>query len=556
MVDDPFRLAVSITAPDGKLVRWGGDEPDVENVPQGIRFGTTMPGGFNNFGCTLGRRLHLPRADQGLFYDIRCYGPGGRSAWEGRASAFPGRRQEQQSIDCNAVGWWEHLNDDATCREIYVDPDLSHWIGPSVGRRLALISGATFAPVDPSVQPDATSGQPSLLTEIADTWAATAVPSCQGWYDAGGIPIGSLYHAWKKSASIDNTDTNWVWSAALSTDDLATTTDSTGSLRAAGPGSGTLSAGAANRLFGNVALRYTGAGGIAGTKYDIFWTVLAVYGNGHGLTKRGTESATTWKGFYGGDVIANLIQRWAPLLDYTGPSSDGTIKAGDEFIIPSLVVGRDRPGKASDGIAQVNAFWLNDYAVWEDRTFYWQPPREQKTWRLRGIKEADEGPQAADSYNGVVVGWTDPSGKRHFVGPPDSGLEATDSSLADIDPQNPVNAAGIPRRYGQLDMGPVTTLTGATRAGARWLAEKAVANSKGDINATGLVEDENGVAHPAWRIRAGDEVVVTDGDNVEKRIVSTDYSNDSRTNTLSVDRQPERTDALMEQLGVVLVGVI
>ena len=110
-------------------------------------------------------------------------------------------------------------------------------------QRLNFVGSYTIG--DPAVTPDTTTGQSSLATAFTGEWAATSKPLVKAWYDAQRIPIGSLYYAWKKNGNVDSGNANWGWDALLSTDDLQTSTNTTANLRAAGPGTGTLSASAA-----------------------------------------------------------------------------------------------------------------------------------------------------------------------------------------------------------------------------------------------------------------------------------------------------------------------
>jgi hypothetical protein len=70
---------------------------------------------------------------------------------------------------------------------------------------------------------------------------------------------------------------------------------------------------------------------------------------------------------------------------------------------------------------------------------------------------------------------------------------------------------------------------------------------------TGLAKDSNGVIWPAWYIRAGDKIVFEDtNDTSERLVIDTNYDHDSLSLTANLDAPPNRIDALIEQLGVVL----
>jgi hypothetical protein len=68
------------------------------------------------------------------------------------------------------------------------------------------------------------------------------------------------------------------------------------------------------------------------------------------------------------------------------------------------------------------------------------------------------------------------------------------------------------------------------------------------------VRDDRGIPHPAWRVRAGDQIAFTDAaDTSYRRIVRADYDHASRTCSVDLDAPPEGLDALLERLGVVLI---
>jgi hypothetical protein len=322
-----------------------------------------MPGGFKDLSCSLLRRLG---GEESLFDRVRVYGPGGRTAWDGRLVQFP---REDLQVNPGAVGWSSHLRDDPSFREIYVDRDLGHWGQASVQRQINLM-GSFNPSFTPSVEPDAATGQPSLRTAVSDAWT-TYLPLCEAQYVSGNVPLGSLYYAWKMGgATISAADANWFWAANIMTTDVVGSIDASGSLRAAGPGTGTVTATTSDKMVAMVNLYYNAApAGAAGTLYPIYWTCLAVYGT-HGLTKQGTASATEAQGFYGHDLVRDIVTRTAPLLTVT--TGTGGVEPNTSFVVPQAAF--LDPTTGEQALMLINGYFLWEWGVYEDKQFFWRAP--------------------------------------------------------------------------------------------------------------------------------------------------------------------------------------
>jgi hypothetical protein len=542
----PLRLSYDITTPGGQHFRWAEDEPKAENVPNGVSFGDTMPGGFDSFNATLPRKPGADYADLERLSTIRAISVGGEVVGEYRLNRSPRTSGDELAIGPEAEGWQAHLEDNKTARMIYRDIDLTAWTEASVQRKFNLNS-SSFSPISPiGANPDATTGAPSLQLQIQTAaWGAGDQPIVESWYDAKGVLIGSIYYAWKKNSNVSAGPDGHNWRVQASTDDILTSADSTGDLQAAGPGSGTLATTSSNKDFAVVQYEITGAGGTANKDYSLYWTTLAVYGN-HGLTKRGTEPSS---GFYASDIIEHAVLTWAPLLNLTSDSISDTsfIFAHSSYTDPTT---------AAEIIRDTDRVHLNDWAVWEDRTFYYYPRGLRgRKWRARvgpsGLQEA--GASVDRLWNGIIVRYQDVTGESRTIGPAGSGADTTSTDLLDTDATNPANQLGI-RRWDLLDMGMICTPAQATEVGRRFLEESRALDTSGSATLTGWVEDDKGVRHPYTHVRSGDTISFTDAaDTAYRRIVRTQKSLDSRSVAIDLDAPPDGLDALLERLGALLV---
>lgn len=553
------RLSVAITRADQTVARWGPDEWQAQNIPQAMSFSTSVPGGFKDATITLPRRVDLDYPDLNLYDTITILGPGAKVAWEGRVVQLPREHGDSFSIAVGAVGWAAHLRDNPGFSMVYVDRDLSHWEAPSVQRRINLAAVNTGLQ-DFAVQADDATGKPALITRIqGPAWGATGLPDCEALYDAGaGNALGSIYHAWTKGANVNAADVNWAWGALLATDDTLASVDSSGNLRAAGPGTGTVTATTATRRYAALQLYFAIAGGTSNMPYDIFWTCLAAYGN-HGLTKYGTEDATNAKGLLASDIIRHAVRSAAPLLSAELSTTAGGKIDPTSFPIPQAEF-RDRT-TAEDVITRINAYHLWEWFVWENKAFHYRAPSPTRLcWEARldqGARISAEGDQADDVYNGVIVSYTSPNGSKRTAGPPGSGCDVTSASLADTSASNPVNAHGIPRRWATLDLAPVTTDAGATQLGYVWLLEHAAPQRRGTLTLTGTCRHPTAGDVPGWNVRAGDYIRIADHPaDVPRRIIETRWDHEAAALTLSLDNTVYKLEAMLERLGVTLTGVI
>lgn len=546
----PLRHTTELTTPKGKRYRWASDEPDASNVPSGVSSSSTMPGGFEQYQASLPRRPGVDYADLEPLSTITERAADGEIIGEFRLERTPRVSGQQMVINPAAVGWQAHLADDQDAHLIIITRAIN-WTGPSRTRQLTLL-GASYQPRGgPSTSPDRATGAPSLDVGWEGSWNGAA-PIAEAVYDAGpGNRIGELRLSWQKTATVNHADPLWQWWINLASDDTTASPDSVSLSGLAGPGASSVTA-TQDRQCAMVQLFYnsTSAAGTDGAVYQIAFTDVRLIGD-HDLTSHGDTPGT--EGFLASDVIAHVISRFAPLLKFTtGPL--GTIQPSS-YPIPQLTWPDST--NAGEMVRGATRFGLEDWAVWESRTFHWHGRGARgRRWLARvaqaGLEET--GPQIDQLWESVVVEYRDVDGSTRRVGPPGSGADVESSSLKDADPENPANQLGIPRRT-LLRAGTLTP-EAAIEIGRRFLAEQKALDSSGRARFVGYVMDERGVMHPTSHVRAGDQVRFIDAaDGSWRRIVRADHQRKERAVTVDLDAPPDGLAAVLERLQAEMVGL-
>jgi hypothetical protein len=523
-------IAVQLNLTDGRSIRFGPDEAENENIPNAISFGTTNPGGFSSASVTLPRPENLYADDAKLFSDVRFYGPGDVTYYEGLITGVP--QVGDTEIQLELSGWSSVLDRYQTFREIFVDRDLSAWTDPGSALTLTQRTAGNTV-LGPSVESDSTY---PALTLAADQGAVNPLGIAQ--YDAGaGIEVASVYYDYESDGTV-TADTAYIASATDDawtdwndeTSDLITGTDT------AGAGTATLDTA---RRYVFATLQHTGTVGTE-TK-QITHRLLAVYGD-HGLTLYGDDP----QGVIASDVIAHIVSQAAAL-------NVGEIEE-TSFVIPHLVFKDDTDLRSA--IEQVTALggnsnYAHDWGVYEDREFYWQSQGNYgRTWKVRredNATSSSDGPDADRRIAGIKISYEDGAGTTLTVGPIGSNSDYETDELLDVDPDNPAHR--IPGAFAKESVG-ITSQAGAVNIGILLLNERNRLDWRGSIEVSGEVEEASGNTFPVSMIRAGDRIEFADDDRTHT-VTSTTYDHSSLTTRCDVGARPDSFGALLEQLAVV-----
>lgn len=524
-------LGAVIETHDGRAITFGPEE-DTERLPTALSFSTQIPGGFGKGSLVVPRPDGFDPLDTPLLAGARFYGPGNRTAYEGRLAAKP--RLGVNDITLELEGWSAHLDDDIF-RALYVTRDLNRWGPPGLQRQinLAEVDNAPHQ-ADASALTDANGN--GLRLAVTGVWT-TPIPRCEAWFDASsGLAVGMVagdFVGWP--------DTAFVLTLNGGNDEVGGAPTETGSdlfTAASGSFAHTFSQAFRRAWF---EWHYNGAGGVdANTEYGLNLYNLAAYGD-HGLTLYVAADGGA-KGVRGDDALRDAISRAAPLLN-----TDDIEQA--QFVITDLVFdGWD--SRVRNVVEQVTAKGgasdvPNDWGVYEDKRFFWRTPGSYgRTHRLRldeGVEIVDEGEDAAEIATAIIATYTDSAGNQKAVGYPGSGADVESALLVVTDPKNPIALSDVDRKVITKDVGKQTP-EGAVLFAQLALKEALRADRTGTYRVPSLPNDE-----PPYYLRAGDKVLIEDDAAVEQSTVSTDYDHSDGEVEVHIGTAPNRLDVFLAQ---------
>ncbi|MEY2467601.1 MAG: hypothetical protein QOF21_299 [Actinomycetota bacterium] len=497
---------MSIAADGSETTWWSGDRR-AYNRPQQMRGGSRVGEGFSDGGLVLPRDMRRDYHDISLYDTVVMVGDDGEIAYEGRIGATPRSTAGGHSIALQLAGWMAHARD-RKFKEIYNGRDLSAWGPTSTTRRGALLSGGTIFRItgSGSVVPDS-SGFPALQLQI-DRMANVAGPPitrdmAEAWFDARGVPIGSVYYdvvTYNQDGATFGSDT-WKVFVGLANDDLAND-DLTATLRA--NAAGTLVAGGTDRTFANVQMYYDATNTEDGP-FQAFFRNLAIVGT-HGLTKRGTGPG----GFFASDMLKDVAARFCPKLSTAG------VEDTDLVIPHAAFLDRTHPYEA---FLIFNGPHGYELAVWEGKELTFRPYDLSKyDWQVftdqPGVDVELQGDTTQDLANYAVVEFDNVNtGRRDSVGPEDS------ADLEDTSVDHPANMHGLDA---ELTIGLTFPADQelAIKFGRSYLAEFNRPKNRGQIKVAGHIQDGAGHWNQYWKPRYGQTIGVLDHENDAPRLIT------------------------------------
>lgn len=527
----PLSLRYRVMPPRTAETRWANDAA-AGDVPDGTTLSSTMPGGHEGAGTRLARETERAWPDLVPFSDVIVEGVDGTVAWHGRFQRDDRESGSDSSISPTLVGWQAHLSDDTSAQMMPVDRDLNSWKAASDVRKAAATS-TEFR--DPRVEQTTPSEAPELWTTINGPSARGLVN--EAWYDSPTIDLERVFF---QAAKFNPAGGATFTAEVFEFDDYGGTSGAVLLNNTTVGFGGNFASVSANKRAVTVRLNHSNT--ITDDQRGWRWGPLAIYGRHPGVIIDPNSPA----GVFGHSIVEFAVGRWAPLLTI------GEIQASS-FAIPHT--GLLTPTVQAIIDATIARYDDADWAVW-GREFSIRPRGSGRRWLARVGPEQlrSTGSDAERVFNAAIVFWTDLDGTQRSIGPPGSGMQIEDASLFDSDPENPATAAGITKPL-ELEVTGTAIAAIAAAVGRRALTLSRRVDNSGQAAFTGYATDfDTGAEHPAWRVKAGDEVIFVDSSRSEPRFITRDVYDGRDTTEVSLDAPPDDLAKTLERMRVSVVG--
>jgi len=534
-------LVYEVTDAQGTQYRWGPNEPAGRRL-RNFGFRTKIGEGFSDASGQLARRIDLDYPDLELVNSFVATGADGSVAYEGRLSEMPRELAESHSIGVSFAGWMAHAKD-RKFSEIYVDRDLGAWSGIPRTRRSVLLAN-NFNPTDGSVASDA-ANTAAVETTFTGAWVSPFMPLSEAWYDAGpGLTIGKVaYTVTRAGAETGAGAAPWFIGVVVAADQTPSVlSQSANHAGAANPSSFVFTPTINTGRWAYFENYYQSTpSGADGNAYTLYWTNVGVYGR-HNVTLYTGEPGQPG-GVLASETIKDIVGRWCPHLNTDGVQTTS-------YVIQHLTF-KDRT-YPYDAFLEINKYHQWHLGVWENQTLHFKPyDFSDYDWEIRtddpGTTFSPQGPSTDNLFNGITVTYTDV-----LTGTVGRLTPDTNTELADTNPENPWNKHGIDH-WDEIELSAPTMAAQALQIGRIALSDRNRPKAPGTITVKGYVRDRAGVDQPVWKVRAGDMIAVTNFPNDQPRlIVETDYNDETKEVSLSIDRPFALLDAYLDRLGTAM----
>lgn len=519
----PLDLTVEITAANGTQYRLEPTSSQAANRPSGIGFTTKRGEGDSTASLHLPRRLDLDYPDQGLFNDVTLTGADGTVAWQGRLARPPRSMDQTHSVGLECVGYVADLKF-RPVHEIYVDRRTGQW---------------TSAPFDEQVRLTAVAYSSNVATWQAGLGGLTiilgngaTIPAnydVSTWYlSPPGVKVAKIQYK-GADTSLPTNDGPYVWS----TDGLIITGSETVNLTL----DSTVRTATFSQARRNVAVHLSATGGptaIPTTGAARRLDVIAAFGDSAIPTIAVSGQAD---GVAASNVIAHIVGKYAPTLSITGINATS-------YPISHLVFDGT---SAYDAILQTNKHHLWNLGC-KGRDFFYEPfDLTDYDWEIRlddpGVTVQLQGDSTDDLANSMDVDFT-----NVLTGMADRVTADDYTDLKDTSETNPANMWGLDKRT-TISLTQPTTPEAAVNIGRAVLTENNLPKAPGTIGVVGHIRDRAGNWQPAWKVRAGETIAITNHPNDRPRlIVETSYDHDAKRVSIAVDQGFRTTEAFFDRL--------
>jgi hypothetical protein len=524
-------LTVEIEKPDGTVIPWNPAARDLGSRPLNPAVGSKLMEGYTGGSVDLARE-HAEGGDLAKYDTVRFRGVSGTIAGEGRVADFaPDNSSDEARVYVEAEGWMAHASDRPLEPIIYVDRDKSHWGGYPTGRRKALEAG-NYSPGDAEVIEGTYGAESVLRLKLEGTWQAPMLPISGAFYKpppgANVVSVSARYTGTPQAAANLNFVLQFIYGAS----------DTDGNLKAAGD-IFTATAGETNLGFAAckmVAFEWyypSTPAGADGFIFGVDLTELAVFGD-HGLAIRGGKSG----GYYVSDLIKHSAATAAPLLDTSQIADTPTI------VTQAVVEDLKRP---YDFWVELNKYERRHLAVWGKRQLHYdQFKPDAVDWRIRegetGVNVQWTGAPTAAAKNGIIVRYQDVvSGRAELVTPND------DERLRDRNPNIAANAHELDD-WESVQLSDPDSREGAIRIGQLVLEELNRQAQPGKITVRGNIRDGARNWREGWAPKAGQTVLIENREGAPRMITEPQWDGASETLTMTVDGEPQSSDALLDKV--------